>query len=119
MPAHTVKILLLFGKKIVKTDNNTLTNQPEIAAITPPLSSRVVGCSAVVAEAEFVENRPTEVDESEIFVFGRVGGGGAKLEETEAAMTPPGELALALGVDVSSAAGGRLKSRPLLSNSRR
>ena len=54
-----------------------------------------------------------------ICFLGRVGGGGAKLEETEAAMTPPGELALALGVDVSSAAGGRLKSRPLLSNSRR
>ena len=57
-----VKILLLFGNKIVKTDTNALTNQPEIATITPPLSSRVVGCSAVVAEAEFVENRPTEVD---------------------------------------------------------
>ena len=101
-----LKFYFFFGKKIVKTDTNALTNQPEIATITPPLSSRVVGCSAVVAEAEFVENRPTEVDESEIFVFGRVGGGGAKLEETEAAMTPPGELALALGVDVSSAAGG-------------
>ena len=57
MPAHTVKILLLFGNKIVKTDNNTLTNQPEIAAIPPPLSSRVVGCSGVVAEAVFVEDR--------------------------------------------------------------
>ena len=57
MPAHTVKILLLLGKKIVKTDNNALTNQPEIAAIPPPLSSRVVGCSGVVAEAVFVEDR--------------------------------------------------------------
>ena len=33
MPAHTVKILLVFGKKIVKTDNKTLTNQPEIVEI--------------------------------------------------------------------------------------
>ena len=33
--------------------------------------------------------------------------------EVEAAMAPPGELALALGVDVSSAARGRLKSRPM------
>ena len=99
MPAHTVKILLLFGKKIVKTDNNTLTNQPEIAAITPPLSSRVVGCSAVVAEAVFVEDWPAEIDESEIFMFGRVGDAGANKEETEAAMKPPGESALTLGVD--------------------
>eukprot|EP00956_Cyclotella_meneghiniana_P001519 scaffold1716_cov32-Cyclotella_meneghiniana.AAC.1 len=48
----------------------------------------------------FVENRPAEVDEWEIFVFGRVGDAGANKEETEAAMAPPGELALALGVDV-------------------
>jgi len=90
MPAQ-VKILLLFGNKIVKTDNNTLTNQPEIAAIPPPLSSRVVGCWGVVAEAEFVEDRPAEVDESETFVFGRVGDGEAKSLEVEAAMTPPSE----------------------------
>eukprot|EP00956_Cyclotella_meneghiniana_P039568 scaffold174427_cov37-Cyclotella_meneghiniana.AAC.1 len=114
MPAHTVTILLRFGKKIVKTENNALTNQPEIVTIPPPLSSRVVGCSAVVAEAVFVEDRPAEVDESEIFVFGRVSVGGAKLEETEAAMTPPGELALALGVHGDVGVRGRLKSRPLL-----
>ena len=41
-----------------------------------------------MAEAEFVENRPAEVDESEIFVFGGDGDGGAKLAEAEAAMTP-------------------------------
>eukprot|EP00956_Cyclotella_meneghiniana_P019995 scaffold34801_cov24-Cyclotella_meneghiniana.AAC.1 len=46
----------LEGKKIVKTDNNALTNQPEIAAIPPPLSSRVMGCRGAGAEAEFVEN---------------------------------------------------------------
>ena len=63
MPAHTVKILLLFGKKIVKTDNNTLTNQPEIVEIPPTLSSRVVVCLAVVAEAVFDELQPDEVDE--------------------------------------------------------
>ena len=47
-----------------------------------------MGCWGVVAEAVFVENRPAEVDESEIFVFGGVGDGGAKLAEVEAAMTP-------------------------------
>ena len=88
MPAHTVKILLLFGKKIVKTDINALTNQPETRSIPPPSSSRAMGCWGVGAEAEFVENRPAEVDESEIFVFGGVGDGGAKLAEVEAAMTP-------------------------------
>ena len=41
-----------------------------------------------MAEAVFVENRPAEVDESEIFVFGGVGDGGAKFAEVEAAMTP-------------------------------
>eukprot|EP00956_Cyclotella_meneghiniana_P018962 scaffold32046_cov63-Cyclotella_meneghiniana.AAC.1 len=117
MPAHTVKILLLFGKKIVETDNNALTNQPEIVAIPPPLSSWVVGCWGVVVEAEHVKNQPTEMDESEIFVFGRVGDAGANTEEMEAAMTPPGEMALTLGVDGSTAARGRLKSRPLLRNS--
>ena len=91
MPAHTVKILLLLGKKIVKTDNNALTNQHEIVAIPPLLSSRVVGCWGVVAEAVFVEDRPAEEDESEIFVFGRVGDGKAKSSEVEAAMTPPSE----------------------------
>ena len=68
----------------------------------------------------FDVKQPSEMDESEIFVLvGRGGGGGAKSEEVEAAMTPPGELALALGVDVSSAAKGRLKSRSLLRNSGR
>eukprot|EP00956_Cyclotella_meneghiniana_P004576 scaffold5636_cov73-Cyclotella_meneghiniana.AAC.8 len=57
------------------------------------------------------------MDESEIFVFGRVGDSGANKEEMEAAMTSPGELALTLGVNVLSAAGRRLKSRPLLRNS--
>ena len=44
-----------------------------------------------MAEAEFVENPPAELDESEIFVFGRVGDGGAKSAVMEAAMTPQGE----------------------------
>ena len=35
-------------------------------------------------------------------------------KETEAAMTPPGELALALGVHGDVGVRGRLKSRPLL-----
>ena len=85
-----------------------------VAIGVPPLaSSRVVGCWGVVEKAVFDVKQPAEMDESEIFVFGRVGDGGAKSAEVEAAMTPPGELALALGVDVSSAARGRLKSRPL------
>ena len=91
MPAHTVKILLLFGKKIVKTDNNTLTNQPEIVAIPPPLSSRVMGCLGVVAEAVFDVRQLAEIDESVIFVFGRVDDGGAISAAVEAAMTPQGE----------------------------
>ena len=40
-----------------------------------------------------------EADELEVFWFGRVGDAGANKEETEAAMTPPGESALTLGVD--------------------
>ena len=71
-----------------KSDPITLTNQPETRSIPPPSSSRVMGCWGVGAEAEFVENRPAEVDESEIFVFGGDGDGGAKLAEAEAAMTP-------------------------------
>ena len=39
-------------------------------------------------EAEHFENQPTEMDESEIFVFGRCGDGGAKSSEAEAMMTP-------------------------------
>ena len=49
---------------------------------------QVIGCWGVGAEAEFVENRPAEVDELKIFVFGCVGDGGAKSAEAEAAMTP-------------------------------
>ena len=100
-----------------KTDNNALTNQPETRAIPPLASSRVMGCPGVGTDTAFDELQPAEIDESEIFVFGRVGDGGANSAEVEAEMTPPGELALALRVDVSSAAGGRLKSRPLLRNS--
>ena len=40
-----------------------------------------------MADAVFDEHRPAETDESQIFVFGRVGDGGAKTEEAEAAMT--------------------------------
>ena len=50
-------------------------------------------------EAVFVEDWPAEIDESEIFMFGRVGDAGANKEETGAAMKPPGESALTLGVD--------------------
>ena len=88
MPARTVKILLLFGKKIVITDNNALTNQPETGVIPSPLSSRVEECCGVEVEAVFDEWQPAEMDESEIFVFGGDGDGGAKLAEAEAAMTP-------------------------------
>ena len=55
MPARTVKILLLFGKKIVITDNNALTNQPETGVIPSPLSSRVEECCGVEVEAVFDE----------------------------------------------------------------
>ena len=71
-----------------KSDPITLTNQPETRSIPSPSSSRVMGCWGVGADAEFVENRPAEMDESEIFVFGGDGDGGAKSAEAEAAMTP-------------------------------
>ena len=58
-------------------------------------------------KAVFDVKQPAEMDESEILVA-------AKSAEVEAAMTPPGELALASGIDVSSAARGRLKSQQLL-----
>ena len=96
-----------------KRDNKLLTNQHETGTVPPLVSLRVVGCWRVVAKAVFDAKQPVEMDESEIFVSGRVSSVRAKSEEVEAAMTPPGELALALGVDVSSAARGRLKSRPL------
>ena len=80
--------LIFFGSKMYKSDTITLTNQPETRSIPPPSSWRAMGCWGVGAEAEFVENRPTEVDESEIFVFGRFGDGGAKIGGEEAAMEP-------------------------------
>eukprot|EP00956_Cyclotella_meneghiniana_P041060 scaffold213197_cov42-Cyclotella_meneghiniana.AAC.2 len=114
MPSHTVKILLLFGKKIVKTDNNALTNQPEIVAIPPPLLSRVVGCWGVVAETEFVENRPVEVDESEIFMFGCVGDGGANSAEVEAEMTPPYRIGGCLSIAILRLGVGERAATELL-----
>ena len=39
-----------------------------------------------MAESVFVDNWPAEVDESEIFVLGGVGDGGAKIGGAEAAM---------------------------------
>eukprot|EP00956_Cyclotella_meneghiniana_P014044 scaffold20810_cov58-Cyclotella_meneghiniana.AAC.3 len=69
-------------------DPKTLTNQPETGAIYSPSLSRVVGRWGVVVEAERVENQPAEMDELEIFLFGRVGDGRAKSAVMEAAMTP-------------------------------
>ena len=89
-----------------KTDNKLLTNQPETGTVPPLVSSRVVGCWRVVAKAVFDAKQPAEMDESEIFVSGRVGSVRAKSEEVEAAMTPPGELALTLGVGTTTAARG-------------
>ena len=64
-----------------------------------------MGCWGVVAEAEFVENQPAEMDESEIFVFRGDGDGGAKSAEAEAAMT----RMMVLGPGGVVAAGGRSK----------
>ena len=47
-----------------KTDNNVLTNQPEIVAIPPLVLSRVVGCWGVVVEAEFDVKQLAKMDES-------------------------------------------------------
>ena len=49
------------------------------------------------------------MDESEIFVFGRAGDGGAKSAEVEAAMTPPGESPLTLEVYSDVGVRGRVK----------
>eukprot|EP00956_Cyclotella_meneghiniana_P032053 scaffold86351_cov69-Cyclotella_meneghiniana.AAC.1 len=59
-----------------KTDNT-------IRAIPPLVSSRVAGCLGVVEKAVFDAKRPAEMDESEIFVFGHVGDGGAQSTEVE------------------------------------
>eukprot|EP00956_Cyclotella_meneghiniana_P015740 scaffold24403_cov39-Cyclotella_meneghiniana.AAC.1 len=72
-----------------KRDSKLLTNQPETGAIPPIVLSRVVGCWRVVAKALVDAKQPAEMDESEIFVSGRVGSVRAKSEEVEAAMTPP------------------------------
>ena len=89
-----------------KTDNTILTNQPETGAIPPLVSSRVLGCLGFVEKAVFDAIQPAEMDESEIFVFGRVGDGGAKSTEVEAAMTPAVLRMLALGPGGVAAAGG-------------
>eukprot|EP00956_Cyclotella_meneghiniana_P025093 scaffold51541_cov105-Cyclotella_meneghiniana.AAC.1 len=77
-----------------KTDNAILTNQPETRSILPLVSSR-----------------PAEMDESEIFVFGRVGDGGVKWTEVEAAMTPAVLRLMALGTGGVVPEGGRSNSR--------
>ena len=51
------------------------------------------------------------MDESEIFVFGRVGDGVAKLTELEAAMAPAVLRMMALGPGGVVAAGGRSNSQ--------
>eukprot|EP00956_Cyclotella_meneghiniana_P040254 scaffold190874_cov36-Cyclotella_meneghiniana.AAC.1 len=71
-------------------DPKTLTNQPETVSVPSPILSRVVERWEVAAEAGRIGD----------IVFGRfVDISGANTEEMEAVMTPPGELALALGVD--------------------
>ena len=110
---------IFFGSKMDKRVNKSLTNQPETGTVPPLVSSRVVGCWRVVAKAVFDAKQPVEMDESEIFVSGRVGSVRAKSEEVEAAMTLPGELALTLGVGTTTAARGRLKPRLLLRNNGR
>eukprot|EP00956_Cyclotella_meneghiniana_P034181 scaffold102129_cov38-Cyclotella_meneghiniana.AAC.2 len=94
-----------------KTDNTILTNQPETGAIPPLISSRVVGCLGVVEKAVFDAKLPAEMDESEIFVFGRVGDGGAKFTEVEAAMTPAVLRMMALGTGRVVTERGRSNSR--------
>ena len=102
-----------------KTDDNTLTNQPETVPIASQVLSWVDGCWGVVEKAVFDVKQQAEMNETEVFVFGRVGGGGAKSAEVEAAMADAVVLALTLGVGATTAARGRLKSRQLLRYSRR
>ena len=94
-----------------KTDDNTLTNQPETVPIASLILSRVVGCWGVVEKAVFDAKLPAEMDESEIFVFGRVGDGGAKFTEVEAAMTPAVLRMMALGTGRVVTERGRSNSR--------
>eukprot|EP00956_Cyclotella_meneghiniana_P019733 scaffold34263_cov74-Cyclotella_meneghiniana.AAC.1 len=67
----------------------------DISTIPPPFQTRVVDCLVVLEETEFV--------------FGRVGDGGVKSAEAEAAMTPPGEMALTLEVHDDVGGSGRDK----------
>ena len=97
--------------KMDKRDSKLLTNQTETGAIPPLVSSRVVGCLGVVEKAVFDAIQPAEVDESEIFVFGGDGDGGANLAEAEAAMTPAVLRMMALGPGGVVAAGGRSNSQ--------
>eukprot|EP00956_Cyclotella_meneghiniana_P000561 scaffold611_cov54-Cyclotella_meneghiniana.AAC.1 len=52
-----------------KTDNKTLTNQPETGAFPPLASSRVAGCWGGVKKAAFDVKQPAEMDKSEIFML--------------------------------------------------
>ena len=58
-PIDERKIISIFSAvkwtKLDKTDNNSLTNQPEKGAIPSSISSRVVGCWGVVEEVVFDE----------------------------------------------------------------
>eukprot|EP00956_Cyclotella_meneghiniana_P012746 scaffold18143_cov65-Cyclotella_meneghiniana.AAC.6 len=94
-----------------KTDNTILTNQPETRSILPLVSSRVMGCLGVVEKAVFDAKQPAKMDESEIFVFGRVGDGGVKWTEVEAAMTPAVLRMMALGPGGVVAEGGKSNSK--------
>ena len=51
------RILVFFGSKMDKTDNNSLTNHPETETGSIPfsISSRIVGCWGVGEEAVFDE----------------------------------------------------------------
>ena len=68
--------------------HNALTDQPEMGAIPSILLLRVLGVLGSGVSGVFDAYQPVEMDESEIFVFGGVGDGGAKMEEAEATMTP-------------------------------
>ena len=54
-PRWTQNISTFFGSKMDKTDDNTLTNQPETVTIPSSILLRVMGCWGMGAEAEFVE----------------------------------------------------------------
>ena len=93
-----------------KTDPIALTNQPETGEIPSRILSQAVRSWEVGAEVEFDDYQLVEMDESKIFVFGRVVDGRAKLSKTKILTTMAVWQMLALGTGGIAAEGRRSNS---------